>query len=69
MIIIRRPQIARLQPIKKRSYGKHPLALNNALKMVPTNHEVFLRGLLGPDYMRPVRTLTGSTQAGTIKFT
>ena len=24
---------------------------------------------LGPDYMRPVRTLTGTTQAGTIKFT
>ena len=24
---------------------------------------------LGPDYMRPVRTLTGTTQAGTNKFT
>jgi len=24
---------------------------------------------LGPDYMRPERTLTGTTQTGTIKFT
>ena len=25
--------------------------------------------VLGPDYMRPVRTLTGTTQTGSIKFT
>ena len=29
----------------------------------------FPRQHLGPDYMRPVRTLTGTTQTGSIKFT
>ena len=32
-------------------------------------HCWFPKIFLGPDYMRPERTLTGMTQTGTMKFT
>ena len=41
-------------------------ALKNKTKSQIINN---LLTSLGPDYMRPARTLTGTTQIGTIKFT